>query len=103
MVISYSFFLGIHISGVTLAHVPDKRETSVGVLDTNNISCGDDGSNRLIIVDILDTLCVLVDYLVVLSISALGAKKSSFDFSILSLGATESFGEIIQILPHLIF
>ena len=61
-------------------------------MDTRNISCGSDGSNWLIIVDILVTFCVLVDYLVVLSISALGATKSSFDFYILLLGDTESLG-----------
>ena len=39
------FFLGIRISGVTLTSVTDKRETSVGILDSNIISFGADGSN----------------------------------------------------------
>ena len=86
------FFLVICISGVILAPVTDIRETSVGIWDTKNISCIYYGSNWIIIVDIFVSLCVLVDYLVVLSIFALGATKSSFDFYILSLGPTKSLG-----------
>ena len=83
-------FWGIRISGVTLAPITYKRETLAGIFYTNNIYCSSDGSNLLIIVDILVTFFVLVYYLVVLSISALGVKNYSFAFSILSLGDNES-------------
>ena len=66
-------------------------ETSVGILDSRNISFGYGGSNWLIRVDVLFAFCVLADYLVGLSISELGAKKYSFGVSILSLGDTEPF------------
>ena len=45
-VISYYIFLGIRISRVTLDLVPpDKRETSVGILDSRNIYFGADVFN----------------------------------------------------------
>ena len=37
-----SLFLGTRLSVVILAPVPDIRETSVGILDTNNIFSGAD-------------------------------------------------------------
>ena len=89
--ISYSFFSWNRLSGVTLTPVPDKIETSGGILDSRNIYFGDDGSNGLIIVYRLVTFCVLVDYFLVLSISALGDTKYSLAISILSLGDTEYF------------
>ena len=55
-----------------------------------NISLGYYVSNWLIKVYVLVPFCVLVDSLVVLYISALGYTKSTFIFSILSLGATGS-------------
>ena len=60
------FFIGIRIFGVTLTTVPDKRETSVDILDYKNISFGADGSNWLIKFDVLVTLCVLIVSFVVL-------------------------------------
>ena len=39
------FPLGIRLSGVTIAPVPDKIETSVGIFYSNNIYFGDAGSN----------------------------------------------------------
>ena len=39
------FSIGIRISGLTLTPVPDKRKTSVGILDSKDIYFGDDGSN----------------------------------------------------------
>ena len=80
----------IRISGVTLAPVTDKRETPVGISYSKNIYCGADVYNLISIVSLLVTFYVQVDYLVVLSFSALGATKSSLSFSILSLGANES-------------
>ena len=47
-VISYSFFLGIRISEVTLAPIPDKIETSVVILDSKDFSVSADGYNFLI-------------------------------------------------------
>ena len=55
------------LSWVTLAPVPDKRETPVDILDSNNISVGADGSNWLIKFDVLFNFCVLMDYLVIFS------------------------------------
>ena len=78
------FFLGIVLSILTLAPIPDKRETLVGILDANNISCGANGSNWLIIVDILVKFCVLVDSVVALSIQALGSKNDPFIFYIIT-------------------
>ena len=96
LVIAYSFVLGFHLSGVTLTPITDKRETSVGILDYNNICFGSDGSNWLTRVQLLVTLCVLVDYLVVLSISALGDTYSSFAINISSLGDTESISDSLS-------
>ena len=71
LVISNSLFLGILIFEVTLAPVPEKIETSVFISNTNNISCCAYVSNWLILVVILVLFYFLVDYLVVLPISAL--------------------------------
>ena len=43
--ISYSFFIWIRRSRVTLDPVSDKMEDSVGILDSKNISVNSDGSN----------------------------------------------------------
>ena len=85
-VISYYFFLGIRLSGLTISLVTDKRESSVGILDFNNIYVSAYGSNWLIKFDVLVTFCVLVDSLVILYCSGIGATKLSFFNSILLLG-----------------
>ena len=85
----FLFFVVIHISGVTLTPVTDKRETSVGILDSNYISVYDGGSNLIVKLDVLVTFCVLVDYLNIFSFSEIGATKFSF-FSISSLGDYKS-------------
>ena len=84
--ISCSFFLVICLYGGTLAPVQDKRETSVGILDSRNIYVSADGSNWLIKLHVLITFCVLIDYLVILHFSDIGATKLSFVSSISSLG-----------------
>ena len=101
MVIQYSFFLRIHLSRATLTPVTEKRETSVSILDYNNISFGYDGSNWLTIDDLLFIFCVLVYYLVVLSISRFGDIESSFAISVLSLGDTESFSDFLSSKSYL--
>ena len=85
----FIYIFGIRLSGGTLAPVIEKRETLVGILDTNKIYCGANVSNLITRVVIWVNFCVLVYSLFVLYISALGATKPSFDFSILSIGVTE--------------
>ena len=58
--ILYYFYLGTRPSEVTLTTVPEKRETSVGILDSHNIYFGADGSNWLIKFDVLVTLHVFI-------------------------------------------
>ena len=77
-VISYSFFLGISLSKVTLAPDPDKRETSVVILDSENISVSADGLNWLIKFDVLVTFFVLIDSLGIFSFTEIGATKLFF-------------------------
>ena len=69
---------------------PDKIDTPVSILDYKDISFDADGSNRVIKFDVLVTFCILIDSLVILSLSEIGATKFSFDSSILSLGDYES-------------
>ena len=68
-------------------------------MDYNNIYFGAYGSNGLIKVYVLVTFCVLVDSLVILSISALGAKRPSFIISILYLSTTEIISAYLSSNP----
>ena len=77
--------LGICISGVAIAPVPGKIETSVVIFDSNNISDSADGSNLKTKFYVLITFCVLVYSLDTLSFSKIGATKHSFSYSILLL------------------
>ena len=84
--ISYSFPPGIRFSEVTLNTVPHKRETPVGILNSNNNYFGADSYNRRIKFYVSVNFFVLIDYLVILSFSEVVATKLSFDYSFLSLG-----------------
>ena len=79
-------FLGIRLPGLTLATVPEKIETSVSILDSIHISVSADGSKWLICGFVSVTLCVLIDYFVILHCSEISAAKHYFSSYILSLG-----------------
>ena len=88
--ISYSFFLGIRTSRIALAPVPGKKKRNIILnFDYKNISISAYVYNLPISFYVLVTFCVLIDYLVILSFSEIGATQVSFSFSILSLGDTE--------------